>query len=947
MPGESLNGSSIRKNQESNYAGNLDFVYNDPINETKVITTLSENIERCDHFDFSVAFVSMSGVTALLKELRPFIKGRKRSRILTTDYLNFNDPKALRKLLDFEGIDVRIYTRDSFHTKAYLFERNGETSALIGSSNLTADALCQNKEWNLRLTSRDSPILVEIKNEFEKMWADSEILTEEWIADYVPRYENSRIYQEIERTETSLKKIPKPNIMQKSTLKNLRDFRSVGKDRALIVSATGTGKTYLSAFDVRDLGPKRVLFLVHRDKILSDAMYSFERVLGTDINVGKLTGSRKDFEADYLFATTQSMALENNLLKFDPHHFDYIVCDEAHHSSAKQYQTIINHFKPKFLLGMTATPERTDTKEIFSIFDYNVACEIRLKDAMEFGMVCPFHYFGITDITVDGKLLEEDTDFNILTSEERVNHIVEEAEYYGYSGSRLRGLIFCSSVKECNSLSDMLNKRGFRTVALSGKSSDEERESAIDRLEGDYDGGLDYILTYDIFNEGIDIPSVNQLIMLRPTESAIVFVQQLGRGLRKRDDLKKYLIVLDFIGNYKSNFLIAVALSGDKSCVKDNLRRFMHTGNASVPGSSTINFDEIAKEKIFASISESKISARSYVRNGYKKIIDMKGRCVSLSELYKDKELDPRAVITAFGSLNELQSSIKDLNIERLGKEEAEVIKIISSEFITGLRAQELIILREMIKSNSVSKGKIIQIIEEEFSIDSSDMASIDSAISVLDSSYKNGSKKFIDMSGEILIRSDNFDRCLKNHEFRSYAEDAVECGLMIYSMEYNKQTDGSFKLYERYTRMDVVRLLNWDRYEIPLNIGGYKIKNNTMPIFITYNKDENISSVVEYKDAFIDAGTMQWMSKHSRTLDSPEIKKIMGGGESGMSNYLFIKRSDSDDNSDFYYLGKVHVNGASDDKDVDENGKEYSVVKFKLDLERPVRRDIYQYLTT
>jgi HKD family nuclease len=477
MPGESLNGSSIRKNQESNYAGNLDFVYNDPINETKVITTLSESIERCDRFDFSVAFVSMSGVTALLKELRPFTKGGKRSRILTTDYLNFNDPKALEKLLEFEGIDVRIYTQESFHTKAYLFEINGETSALIGSSNLTADALCQNKEWNLRLTSKDAPIIGEIKNEFEKMWVNAENLTEEWIVDYIPRYEKSRHYQEIERAEISSKKIPTPNIMQKSALKNLRDFRSAGKDRALIVSATGTGKTYLSAFDVRDFGPKRVLFLVHRDKILSDAMHSFERVLGTDIKAGKLTGSRKDFEADYLFATTQSMALENNLSKFDPHHFDYIVCDEAHHSSAKQYQTIINHFKPKFLLGMTATPERTDAKEVFSIFDYNIACEIRLKDAMEFGMVCPFHYFGITDITVDGKLLEEDSDFNVLTSDERVNHIVEEAEYYGYSGSRLRGLIFCSSVKECYSLSEMLNKRGFRTVALSGKSSDEERES--------------------------------------------------------------------------------------------------------------------------------------------------------------------------------------------------------------------------------------------------------------------------------------------------------------------------------------------------------------------------------------------------------------------------------------------------------------------------------------
>ncbi|MDY0247520.1 MAG: DEAD/DEAH box helicase [Methanosarcina mazei] len=945
MPDESSNGISCLKHQDGKYGDSLDFVYNDPAKETKVITTLSKNLKKCDSFDFSVAFVSMSGITALLNELRPSTDGSRRNRILTTDYLNFNDPKALRKLLKFKGIDVRIFTKENFHTKAYIFNKDGKTTALVGSSNLTAEALCHNKEWNLKLTSMDASILDDIRNEFESMWNDAETLTEKWIDDYIPRYEKSRKYYEREKAEIASFKSLSPNMMQKDALKNLQDIRNSGKDRALIVSATGTGKTYLSAFDVKNFGPKRVLFLVHRDKILSDAMYSYKKVLGQNISAGKLTGSRKDFESDYLFATTQSMALDNNLFRFEPDHFDYIVCDEAHHSSANQYTKIIDYFKPKFLLGMTATPERTDAKEIFSIFDYNIACDIRLRNAMEFGMVCPFHYFGITDITVNGELLDEDADFNALTSDERVNHLLEEAEYYGYSGSRLRGLIFCSSVKECYVLSEILNKRGLRTVALSGKSTDEERESAIDRLEGDHEGGLDYVLTYDIFNEGIDIPSVNQVIMLRPTESAIVFVQQLGRGLRKRDDLKKYLVVLDFIGNYKSNFLIAVALSGDKSCIKDNLRRFMHTGNASIPGISTINFDEISKEKIFTSISESKISAKSYVRNGYQKLIEMNGRPMSLSELYIDNGLDPRAVITAFGSLNELQSSIKYLKTEKLGSEESKAIKIISSGFISGIRAHELVILRELMRSNSVSRTKIIEILEEEYSIDRSDMASLDSAISVLDSSYRKGSEKFVEMDGEVLIRSDYFDHCLRSHEFRSYAEDAVECGLIIFSKEYKNQTDGAFKLYERYTRMDVVRLLNWDQYEIPLNIGGYKIKSNAMPIFITYNKDENISSVVEYKDAFIDPGTMQWMSKHSRTMESPEIKRIIGSDEAGISNYLFVKRSDSDDNAEFYYLGRVHVKGVSDDMDVDEDGKEYNVVKFKLGLEHPVRNDIYEYL--
>ena len=266
----------------------------------------------------------------------------------------------------------------------------------------------------------------------------------------------------------------------------------------------------------------------------------------------------------------------------------------------------------------------------------------------------------------------------------------------------------------------------------------------IERLEGDSDDDLDYILTYDIFNEGIDIPSVNQIIMLRPTQSSIVFVQQLGRGLRRRDDKKKHLVVLDFIGNYKSNFLIAVALSGDRSCVKDNLRRFMHTGNASIPGTSTVNFDEITKERIFTSISESKISAKTYVRNSYRKIIDMYGKPFSLSELYIEKELDPRAVVKAFGNLNELKSSIRDLNIKKLETEESKALRTISKEYIPGTRAQELVILRELLKFKSINKREISHILEEEFSIDQSDMDSLESAISVLDSSYQKGSLQFI-----------------------------------------------------------------------------------------------------------------------------------------------------------------------------------------------------------
>ena len=924
----------------------LNFIYNSPESEQKVITTISKNLESCDSFDFSVAFISMSGVTALLQELRRFNTGNRRGRILTTDYLNFNDPEALRKLLDFDGIDVRVYTKENFHTKAYMFTNDGKTTALVGSSNLTAGALCQNKEWNLLVSSNEVSLLGEIQNEFESMWKESEYLTEEWIIDYIPRFEKSKKHHDEEKMELSLNKAPKPNLMQRDALKNLQNIRNSGNGRALIVSATGTGKTYLSAFDVANFKPRRLLFLVHRDKILNDAIGSYKKVLGNDIKAGKLTGERKDFDSDYLFSTTQSMSLKHNLSRFDPEYFDYIVCDEAHRSAAPQYKKIIDYFKPKFLLGMTATPERTDAKEIFSTFDYNIACEIRLKDAMGFGMVSPFHYFGIKDITVDGELLGEDADFDILTSDERADHILKEAEYYGYSGSRLRGLIFCSSVHECEVLSEKLNERGLRTVALTGNSSNEQREDAINRLEGDYEGGLDYIITRDIFNEGIDIPSVNQVILLRPTESAIIFVQQLGRGLRRRDDLKEYLVVLDFIGNYKSNFLIAVALSGDKSCIKDNLRQFMHKGNATIPGTSTISFDEIAKEKIFESISSSNLSNKAYVRNSYNKLVDMYGRMISLSELYDGKELDPRAVITAFGSLNDIQVSLKGFDVEQLDKNGLKALKTITTTFSTGLRAEELVILRELLRSKSVEKRRVVEILEEEFLIDKTNVDSLNSAISILDSSYKNESEQFISVTNEVIVRSEYFDKTLESHEFRYYVEDAIDCGLKIYSNEYKGKVESGFKIYNRYKRPDVMRLLNWKKHIPGLNIGGYTMNEKSMPIFITYNKDENITSVVDYDDKFLDPSTMQWMSKHPRTMKSKEIQKIINSEKLGVSNYLFVKRSDSDDKVDFYYLGKVHIVDAADDTDVDESGKECNVVRFKLKLEQSVRSDIYEYLT-
>ena len=312
------------------------------------------------------------------------------------------------------------------------------------------------------------------------------------------------------------------------------------------MTRTGTGKTYASAFAMRELGYKKVLFLVHREQILKQAERSYKNVLGKDVTTGLLTGNHKDMRADYLFSTVQTMNKDYMLKNFEQDKFECIIIDETHKAGAESYHKIIDYFKPKLLLGMTASPERTDGFDIYKLFNHNIASEIRLQDALKENLLCPFHYFGISDLTVNGVEVDEKTEFRYLASDQRVDHIIEQATYFGHSGDRVKGLIFCSRNDEARALSETFKRKGYNTMALSGDNSQVEREKAIEHLESDCkvddfgrnkdSNALDYIFTVDIFNEGVDIPQVNQVIMLRPTQSAIIFVQQLGRGLRKSNN---------------------------------------------------------------------------------------------------------------------------------------------------------------------------------------------------------------------------------------------------------------------------------------------------------------------------------------------------------------------------------------------------------------------------
>ena len=517
----------------------------------------------------------MSGITPLLQTLKELEKRNIPGEILTTNYLNFSEPRALEKINSLSNITLKMFdverAAEGFHTKGYIFKKDEIYRIIIGSSNITSAALTSNREWNTKLLSTEQGEMAkEIVAEFRELWNSSYALFyDEFYENYKERYKIIKHQREIAKEQeiTSIESYKlKPNSMQVKFITNLRKIVESGEQRALLISATGTGKTFASAFAMRELGYKRVLFLVHRGQLARQTKKSYEKVFGKSVSMGLVGAGYHEYDADYIFATVQTLNRDEHLLQYEKDAFDCIILDEAHHVPANTYQKVMKHFTPKLWLGMTATPDKRDDnmegRNVYELFNYQIAYEIRLQQAMEENLLCPFHYFGITDLSIIGDAENASRDFSMLTSDERVKHIISQADYYGYSGEKVKGLIFCSSIKETEELSEKFNQimnpstgHKFRTIALNGNASESERQAAFERLAMNEDEAtddnqpLDYIFSVEILNEGVDIVEVNQVIMLRPTQSPIVFIQQLGRGLRKAKG-KEYVVILDFIGNY-------------------------------------------------------------------------------------------------------------------------------------------------------------------------------------------------------------------------------------------------------------------------------------------------------------------------------------------------------------------------------------------------------------
>lgn len=925
-------------------------IYNDYNSGSNLLIELLQELQTCKRFYFAIAFITQSGLICLKECLKLLQEKNITGDILTTDYLYFNQPKALQELQQYPNLNIRIYTKENFHIKGYIFEQNDYYTLIVGSNNLTQTALKANKEWSLKINSLANGALINnTLSQFQQMWQESLPLTDIWLKQYTDKYYSlQKLKRQFATAQENISTNVTPNKMQQEALKALEKLQQDNKHKALLISATGTGKTYLSAFAVKKANPKRLLFLAHREQILKQACKTFAKII-PDIQYGILSANHKDFHKPYLFSTIIMLSKEENLTQFAPTHFDYIIIDETHRAGASSYLKILNYFQPQFLLGMTATPERTDGFDIYQLFDHNIAYEIRLNQAMQENLLCPFHYFGITDITVDNQEINDNSTFNDLTTDARVTHIINQSQYYGFSGERLRGLIFCNQIEEAQILSQKFNERGFNTIALSGKDSQETRTNAIHKLEQkERSTGLDYIFTVDIMNEGIDIPAINQIIMLRPTKSAIIFVQQLGRGLRKYPQ-KDYVVILDFIGNYQNNFMIPIALSGDTSYNKDNIRHYIAEGNRFIFGSSTIHFDKIARQKIYQAIDSAKLSDTALLKNEYLQLKQKLGKIPSIFDFSQFGSIDILKFLDKFKTYhNFLQKYDRDYTI-RFTKIQEEILYFISYRFAKGKRIHELIALKLLLKNTShllvdiehILTTKYHQKLTEQIKV--SLIRNLTNLFTISNEQAKFSNCIFIKESDNDYIISDIFKSVLQDEKFYFQINEILDFALERYQKYYqNKYKDTNLVLYQKYTYEEVCYLLNWPQKINPNAMAGYFYEKttHTMPVFINYIAPDK--KRVDYTNEFLSNTLITAYSKSNRKLDSSDAKHIYNAKEEQNKLYLFVRKPSEDKEAkEFYFLGEIIAQGNP------EFAPKYNGFKILYKLDTPVRADIFDYLTT
>lgn len=692
---------------------------------------LLRSLRGAESVDIIVSFLMESGVKMIVKDLEKALKRGAKIRILTGNYLGITQPSALYMIKRELGeqIDLRFYNEKnrSFHPKSYIFHYKNYSEIYVGSSNISRSALTSGIEWNYRFRS-DSDL-----ESYEKFFCTFEdlfynhsiVIDDEELKRYSRNWHRPAVAKDLDRYDVeaddkdlNVRVMYEPRGAQIEALCALEQTRMEGAKRALVVAATGVGKTYLAAFDSK--GFERVLFVAHREEILKQAAVSFHNVRNSD-DYGFFNGAEKSTDKSVIFASVATLGRSEYLNEryFSRDYFDYIVVDEFHHSVNNQYRRIVEYFKSEFLLGLTATPERMDGKNIYEICDYNVPYEISLKSAINKGMLVPFHYYGIYDNTdysgihiVRGKYDEKELNETYIGNVYRHDLIYK---YYRKYGSK-RALGFCCSREHAEEMAQEFCKRGIPSVAVYSNSNSEyaeERSVAIKKLT---DGEIRVIFSVDMFNEGVDIPSVDMVMFLRPTESPIVFLQQLGRGLRKSKG-KEYLNVLDFIGNYEKAGSVRYLLTGSSKLERGS---YDPADRSDFPDDCQIDFD-MRLIDLFSEIDKKRLKLKDKIVNEYFRVKDLLEKAPSRMELFTYMEDDVYQMAVTHSKENPFKRYLDFKNsINELSDDEKEIYHGIGNEFISLIENTSMSKVYKMpVLRAFYNHGKVLMQVNEQQLLDS------------------------------------------------------------------------------------------------------------------------------------------------------------------------------------------------------------------------------------
>lgn len=867
--------------------------------ETTFLEKIKDNLRRCRSFCFSVSFIKKAGLVLLFKDIESAVERGCQGRIITSTYQNFTDIESLRSFyalmgrysnfqchLDYECFHDSGYSTIGYHSKGYLFDFDDHCEVMIGSSNITRYALLKNIEWDVSV--QDDDVYKQAMSEFEDKWQATHLLNPEIINLYANKL-NFAIERWDMDYELSAANI-KPNFMQRKALKELNRYRAVGTNRALVVAAAGSGKTYLAAFDALNFNPKRLLYVVHEGSILKKSLETFQDVFGSQVSYGIYSGTSKESDADFVFATNFTMC--KTLELFSKDEFDYIIIDECHHATAETYKKIIAYFEPEFLLGLTATPERMDNQDVFELFDQNVPYELRLRDAIINDLVVPFKYYGIRDSLVDYGLTakEERRLIAQMANDNHCEFISEQIEAHRPQG-KLKALAFCRNVTHARMMSEVMGER-YHTAYLTGRNDIGQRIRAYNDLQSD-SAELEILFTVDILNEGVDIPGVNMVLFLRPTESSTIFIQQLGRGLRKYDN-KPYVTVLDFIGNsYKRSVQIAFALSSlaENFVLEKRLMASLVRDNFTALGLSDygveIHIDDLSKEEILDSIEKENFNAIKYLKQDYdnfKKYIN--AECYPKHMDYLNNDCAPDLIRfmsikiggKKTGSYYNFLSGIREENLPVFSQEQVDFIGYLSG-LLPLVRPHEFEIIRCLMDGISSIEG-----IDKELAqrIPGYRREELDHALRYLEVVTKEGQKRSL---------------CVKmDDQLREYLDDLLSYGITRYYADNGEETD--FKLWQNY-RMDQVQL---KLLKNPGNIFlGTYYYDEYVVIFASLKKDLPEDDKLNYKDKFLQANLFQWESMAN--LPQNQLEKL----KQSRFAYLFIRKVANENGIvlPFTYVGK------------------------------------------